>query len=68
LALAVENERGEWFWLNAEDQAHAATLSRHWVSNMRARGASCWRIMPDGTIAARPFGVVYATFDMEDAA
>lgn len=46
--VAVENERGEWFLLHAENIGHASDLAHNWVDVMGARGASCWRIFEDG--------------------
>jgi hypothetical protein len=66
--VAVENERGEWFWLNAESIDHAGNLARNWVDVLNARGASCWRIHPDGKIGPRPFATVFAQPAWEDAA
>ncbi len=56
--VAVENAKGEWFLLHADDQGHAGTLARNWVENMGARGASCRRIFADG-IAPKPFLTVF---------
>lgn len=64
-AVAVENAKGEWFLLHAEDQHHAGTLARNWVDNMGARGASCRRVFADG-IAAKPFLTVYEQCGFED--
>jgi predicted component of type VI protein secretion system len=68
-AVAVENQRGEWFILNAEDQGHAGTLAQHWVETMGARGASCWRLFDHG-LAPKPFHTVFEQLDedWEDAA
>jgi hypothetical protein len=66
-AVAVENSRGEWFLLHADDQHHASVIARHWVETMNARGASCRRIFADG-IAAKPFFTVYEDFPLEEAA
>lgn len=46
--VAVESERGDWFALHADDQGHAGALARNWVDVVGARGASCWRLLPDG--------------------
>ncbi len=46
--VAVENAKGEWFALHADDQAHAAKLAQVWVDDVGCRGASCWRLYPDG--------------------
>lgn len=63
--VAIENARGEWFLLHAEDQAHAADLARHWVDTMGARGASCWRLFENGP-APRAFATVFAEPEWED--
>jgi|JI10StandDraft_1071094.scaffolds.fasta_scaffold3624632_2 hypothetical protein len=65
--VAVENAKGEWFLLHADDQGHAGTLARDWVENMGARGASCRRIFADG-IAPKPFLTVYEQCGFEDDA
>jgi hypothetical protein len=46
--VVVENARGEWHALHADDQGHAGALARHWVDVLGCRGASCWRLFPDG--------------------
>lgn len=65
--VAVENAKGEWFLLHADDQGHAGALARNWVENMGARGASCRRIFADG-IAPKPFLTVYEQCGFEDDA
>jgi hypothetical protein len=65
--VAVENERGEWFLLHADDEAHAAGLARNWVGTMRARGASCWRLTAEGR-GRKPSLAVYEDLEWEDAA
>lgn len=55
--VAVENNRGEWFLLHADDQAHASDLAHNWVDVMDARGASCWRLFEDG-IAPKKFALI----------
>lgn len=67
--VAVENQRGEWFLLHADDQGHAGSLANHWVEAMGARGASARRIFPEG-IAAKPFLTVFEQpeYYEEDAA
>lgn len=62
--VAVENARGEWFLLHAEDQDHAANLAHHWVDTMGARGASCWRIFENGP-APKSFATVFPDYEME---
>lgn len=57
-AVAVENNRGEWFLLHAADRHEALNLAHNWVNVMEARGASCWRIYDDG-IASRSMGMVF---------
>lgn len=68
-AVAVENQRGEWFLLHATDQLHASDLARNWVGVMGARGASCRRIFEYG-ISDKPFLTVYENvgFQHEEAA
>jgi hypothetical protein len=63
--VAVENNRGEWFLLHAEDQAHAHDLAYHWVHTMDACGASCWRLYENG-VAPRSFATVFNTIGWED--
>jgi hypothetical protein len=46
--VVVENAKGEWFALHADDQDHAARLARHWVDVIGCRGASCWRLFAWG--------------------
>lgn len=60
--VAVENQRGKWFLLHADDQGHAGTLATHWVDVMGARGASARRIFPEG-IAVKPFLTVFEHID-----
>ena len=55
--VAVENDRGEWFLLHAENMDHAINLAQNWVDVMNARGASIWRIFDDG-IAQKKCGMV----------
>ena len=63
--VAVENNRGEWFLLHAEDQSHASDLAHHWVNTMGARGASCWRLFDDG-VSKRSFATVFPQWEWED--
>lgn len=63
--VAVENNRGEWFLLHAEDQASAYDLAFHWVHTMEARGASCWRLFADGP-APKSFATVFGEPEWED--
>lgn len=64
-AVAVENQRGEWFLLHATDQLHAVDLARNWVDVMGARGASCRRIFDHG-ISDKPFLTVYEDVGFQD--
>lgn len=69
-AVAVENNKGEWFLLHADDQFHAADLAHHWVHTMGARGASCRRIFSHG-VADKPFHTVFEDagfYEEEEAA
>jgi hypothetical protein len=63
--VAVENDRGEWFLLHAEDVAHAMNLAHNWVDVMSARGASIWRIFDDG-IAPKNCGMVQPEMEWPD--
>jgi hypothetical protein len=63
--VAVENDRGEWFLLHAEDMAHAMNLAHNWVDVMGARGASIWRIFDDG-IAPKKCGMVQPEMEWPD--
>lgn len=65
--VAVENQRGEWFLLHADDQGHAGALARNWVEAMGARGASCRRIFADG-VAPKPFFTIYEDCGFEGEA
>lgn len=65
--VAVENQRGEWFLLHADDHDHAGALARNWVDTMGARGASCWRLFEHG-MGNKPFATVYEEMGWEDAA
>ncbi|MEY4942614.1 MAG: hypothetical protein RL254_795 [Planctomycetota bacterium] len=56
--VAVENAKGEWFLLHADDQGHAGNLAKIWVETMGARGASCRRIFSVG-VAPKPFFTIY---------
>jgi hypothetical protein len=62
--VAVENDRGEWFLLHAEDVSHAINLARNWVDVMGARGASIWRIFEDG-IAPKKCSLVQPEIEWE---
>jgi hypothetical protein len=55
--VAVENQRGKWFLLHAEDIAHAINLAHNWVDVLNARGASIWRLNEDGP-AGRHCGLI----------
>jgi len=66
-AVAVENSKGEWFLLHANDQLHAVDLARNWVDTMGARGASCRRIFEYG-VSDKPFHTVYENIGFEDVA
>ena len=65
--VAVESQAGEWFALHADDQGHAGILARAWVDDMGARGASCWRLYPDGPALA-PFAVLFEQPNWEEVA
>jgi hypothetical protein len=65
--VAVENQRGEWFLLHADGDAHAGRLARNWVDTMGARGASCWKLTAGGR-ARKPSLTVYEDLEWEDAA
>jgi hypothetical protein len=66
--VAVENQRGEWFLLHAEDQNHAGTLARNWVDTLGARGASAWRLFDFGP-SNKPFMTAFEEPEYyEDAA
>ena len=62
--VAVENDRGEWFLLHAEDISNAMNLARNWVDVMGARGASIWRIFEDG-IAPKKCSLVQPEIEWE---
>lgn len=61
--VAVENQRGEWFLLHAEDMAHAINLAHNWVDVIGARGASIWRLHEDGP-AGRHCGLIQPDYDL----
>lgn len=63
--VAVENHRGEWFLLHAENVADAMNLAHNWVDVMNARGASIWRIFDDG-IAPKKCGMVQPEIEWPD--
>lgn len=46
--VAVECADGQWIALHADDQGHAGKLAQCWVDDLGNRGASCWRLYPDG--------------------
>jgi hypothetical protein len=62
--VAVENQRGEWFLLHADDEQHARTLAQAWVETLDARGASCWSLTANGP-ARKPFFTFFETFGEE---
>jgi hypothetical protein len=57
-AVACETQAGKWFVLHATDMDHAWTLARSRVDHFLCRGASIWRIHPDG-LASKKCGAVY---------
>lgn len=61
--VLVENQRGEWFALHADDQGHASALARHWVDVLGCRGASCWRLYSFGP--AEEAGSFFSYFEAE---
>lgn len=64
--VLVEADDGSWFELDADDQGHAGVLARNIVDVMGARGASCWRVLPNGKLVGRPFLTHFET--VKDAA
>jgi hypothetical protein len=65
--VLVEADDGSWCELDADDQGHAGVLARNWVDTLGARGASCWRVFPGGTLDGRPFFTHYETANWEAA-
>lgn len=57
-AVACETQAGHWFVLHAVDLDHALNIARNRVDNFLCRGASVWRIHPDG-IANKMCGAIY---------
>lgn len=63
--VAVETAAGEWVLLHAEDPIHANCLAHSWVDYHEARGASIWRIYPDG-LASQKCGMVLSQIEWDD--
>lgn len=57
-AVACETQSGRWFVLHAIDLDHAILIARDRVDNFLCRGASIWRVLPDG-IARKKSAAVY---------
>lgn len=57
-AVACETQAGRWFVLHAVDLDHALNIARDRVDNFLCRGASIWRIYPDG-LASRNCAAIY---------
>lgn len=57
-AVACETQAGRWFVLHATDMDNAFRIARDRVDNFLCRGASIWRIYPDG-LASKKCGAVY---------
>jgi hypothetical protein len=62
--VAVENQRGEWFLLHADDEQHARTLAQNWVDTLGARGASSWALTAKGP-ARKPSYTYFETLGEE---
>jgi hypothetical protein len=65
--VAVENGKGEWFVLHADNVLHGEGLACHWVNQMGARGCSVWSIL-NGAIGRKPNFTVFEDHSWEDAA
>jgi hypothetical protein len=57
-AVAIETQAGNWSVLYAADMDNALRIARDRVDNFLCRGASIWRIHPDG-IASKKCGAIY---------
>ena len=62
----TKRNRGSWFELDADNQDHAGVLARNQVDKMNARGATCWRVVIEGELGARPFYNYFAGLTCED--
>lgn len=63
--VLVENAKGEFFFLHADDLAHGERLARNWVDVMSARACSVWSIK-GAKLARSPHKIVAP--DWEEAA
>lgn len=57
----VEADDGSWCELDADDVQHAQALANNWVDVLNARGCSCRKVWPDGTLTRKPFYTNFAT-------
>lgn len=65
--VLVEASDGSWCEMDADDQGHAGVLARNIVDVVGARGASCWRALPNGELLGRPFLTHFETANWEAA-
>jgi hypothetical protein len=60
--VCVEASDGSWCEFDAESRDHAKRLANNAVDNLKARGASCWEVAPDGGLDRRSFYTVFEDY------